>query len=487
MARFLLPNRRQKLLLTEYDLATVAPEGSVVRVINDLVDSLDTSEIEKGYRHESDDGRPAYHPKTLLKVALLALHGCRFSLRKMEEDMRDNLAYKWLTGDRIIDATTLGHFLSRFAEQIADLFGQVVRVCQEQGLIEFDLLAIDSIKLRASANYKQSKTIGGIEKEEEKLSARLKEILEKAKDAESAEVEELAGLERRRERVEAAKAKLQERIAEKSREASEKEREDLLKKEKVNITDPDASIMQQANGEKNPAYSITVATDADKDIVTHFQVNTGDNDPAALRPAIEGSRETTGERHEEIVADAGFASMENLEALHDEGQKAMVPDRRMEIEQRGEVGEYDRSQFIYKEKSDTYRCPQGAFLKKVDFVEINGRTYDRYENREACSGCPVRTQCTKGNYRKIFRDRHEDLRESMRWKLGRDTARKRYNRRAHSAESPFGNIKENLKFRTVMRRGYEKVRMEAALLFMLHNGMRMARADIRAVDGIGVD
>jgi IS5 family transposase len=39
-------------------------------------------------------------------------------------------------------------------------------------------------------------------------------------------------------------------------------------------------------------------------------------------------------------------------------------------------------------------------------------------------------------------------------------------------------MKANLKFRTVMRRGYEKVRMEMALLFMLHNGMRMARATI---------
>ena len=477
MARFLLPNRRQKLLVTEYDLATVAPEGSVVRVINDLVDSLDTSDIENGYRVDTDGGRPAYHPKTLLKVALLALHGCRFSLRKMEQDMRDNLAYKWLTGDAVIDATTMGHFLSRFADEIADLFSQVVRVCQEQGLIEFDLLAIDSVKLRASASYKQSKTIEGIEKEEDKLAARLREILEKANDAQSAEVEEVAGLTRRRERVAAAKAKLQERIAEKSRGVSEAEREALVKKEKVNITDPAASIMKQANGEKNPSYSITTTADTAHDIVTHFQVNAGDNDPAALGPAIEGSRETTGERHEEIVADAGFASMENLEELHDDGQKALVPDRRMDIEAHGEVGEYDRSKFVYTERLDSYRCPQGALLKKGGFVEMNGRRYDRYENPEACACCSVRDRCTKDRFRKIFRDQHEDLREAMRAKLCRAVARKRYTLRAHTAESPFGNIKVNLKFRAVMRRGYEKVRMEAALLFILHNAMRMARAN----------
>jgi len=477
MSRFVMPNRSQQLLLTNVDLAKVAPEGSVVRVINDLVDALDTSEIEKGYQTDVEEGRPAFHPKTLLKVALLAMHGCRFSLRKMEQDMEDNLAYKWLTGDKVIDATTMGHFLSRFANEIADLFKQVVEICKEEGLLEFDLLAIDSVKLRASANYKQSKTTEGIEKEEDKLATRLKEILAKAQDAESAEAEELAGLKRRQERVAAAKTKLEERLAAKGRDASQAEREALRKTEKVNITDPDSQIMKQANGERNPSYSVTVASDTANDIVTHFQVNASDNDPAALLPTIAGSRETTGERHGEVVADAGFASMDNYEQLHEDRQEALIPDRRMDAEQRGEVGEYDRSKFVYRAKSDSYRCPQGEILKKTGSVETGGKAYDRYENRGACAQCPVRARCTKNDHREIFRDPREHLREGMRKKLESEDGRERYSKRAHTAESPFGNIKSNRKFRSVMRRGWRKVRMEAALMFMLHNGMQVARAN----------
>jgi hypothetical protein len=37
-------------------------------------------------------------------------------------------------------------------------------------------------------------------------------------------------------------------------------------------------------------------------------------------------------------------------------------------------------------------------------------------------------------------------------------------------------VKGNLKFRGVMRRGVAKVRMEVALLFMLHNMLKMAAA-----------
>jgi len=57
-----------------------------------------------------------------------------------------------------------------------------VGICQERNLIEIDLLAIDSLKLRANANYKQSKTLAGVEKEENKIQARLTEILENAAD-----------------------------------------------------------------------------------------------------------------------------------------------------------------------------------------------------------------------------------------------------------------------------------------------------------------
>ena len=257
MPAFIIPNRSQMLLLTQVDLSTVAPEGSVVRLINEIVDLLDTRAIENSYEVTSDTGRPPFHPKTLLKVALLALHNCRFSLRKIEEDTINNLAYKWLTGDMRIDHSTMGLFLSRFAKEIVELFSQVVGTCKEQNLIEFDLLAVDSIKLRANANYKQSKTLEGINKEEQKVKERLEEILDTAADAESAEAEEVLALSRRSQRVREATEVLLARLKEKSAGVSAKEKSAFEDKEKVNITDPDAHIMQQANGEKNPAFSIT--------------------------------------------------------------------------------------------------------------------------------------------------------------------------------------------------------------------------------------
>jgi transposase len=150
-------------------------------------------------------GRPAFHPKTLLKVALLALRSCRFSLCKIEQDTANNLAYKWLTGDMSVDHSTMGLFPARFAPPIVDLFSQVVTICREQNLIEFDLMAIDSIKLRANANYKRSK-------------------------------------------VREAKQVLLRRLEEESREVAENKRQELREKVKVNITDPDAQTVHSRSG-----------------------------------------------------------------------------------------------------------------------------------------------------------------------------------------------------------------------------------------------
>ena len=476
MRSFIIPDRKQKLLLTEVDLDTVAPLGSVLRYIDELVEMLDTSEIEKTYDLDSEKGREPIHPKTYIKVGLYALHNCRFSLRKMEYDIEHHLGYKWLTGDKAIDHSTLGKFYARYLDGVVELFSQVVMLCAEQDLLDFDILAIDSVKLRANASHKQSKTLSFIEKEEKKLKERLRQLIEAAGRDGSLQEEEQKALAGRLDRLEEAKTVLKERIGVKAACGSEKARQKIRKSEKINITDFDAHIMQQANREQNPAYSVSTATDTANDIITHFQVNAHNDDEGALMGVIEGSREQTGTKHKTVDADSGFASKDNYENLEQEGQEALIPDRRLEAEQRKEVsrGDYDRSKFIYDERTDIYICPQGKSLGKIGEVTIKGRRYDRYGNASVCRLCELRDKCTKAKFRLIHRDQNEAVQERMRARVELQENRSRYIKRSHAAESPYGHAKRNLKFIHVMRRGLEKVRMEMALLFMLHNIMKVA-------------
>lgn len=328
------------------------------------------------------------------------------------------------------------------------------------------------MKLRANASYKQSRDLQGIQKEEQKVKARLQQLIGAVgRDAEmvSQETKRLKG---RAEKLQAAKKVLKQRIESKGKQQGGK-------KEKINITDVDAHIMEQANGEKNPAYSITTTTDSRSDVITHFQVNSQDDDAQALRASIEGSRANTTEGHGVVVADAGFGSVENLEGLEAENQVALIPDRRMELEAHGEPsrGEYDRSKFLYRDKADCYICPVGKKLKGVGTYSINGRAYHRYANPGACRQCACKPACTKAPQRMIYRDQSEGLKEQMRHRLSLKRNKRIYNRRAHAAESPYGHVKRNLKFTCCMRRGIQKVKMEMALVFMLHNMMRLRASE----------
>jgi transposase len=394
----------------------------------------------------------------------------------MQEDIENHLGYKWLTGDKAIDHSTMGKFYAKYLDEIVELFSQVVTICKKQDLIDFDILAIDSMKLRANASHKQSKSLESIEKEVEKIKKRVRELIEAATEDGTIHQEEERALAARMARLKEAKSVLKQRIEEKAEGEDPKEKRKLQKKEKINVTDFDAHIMQQANREQNPAYSISTATDTAADVITHFQVNARNDDEAALMDAIKGSRKATGQKHEVVDADSGFASRDNYERLEKEGQEALIPDHRLEAEQRGETsrGQYDRSKFIYDERIDTYICPCGARLSKMAELTIQGIQYHRYANASACKECDFRDKCTPGKYRSIYRDRKEEFQERMRGKLKVEENQAKYNKRAHASESPYGNLKRNLKFTYVMRRGIEKVRMEMAMLFMLHNILKAA-------------
>jgi transposase len=468
MRQFIVPNRKQQLLFAQIDLESIAPVGSALRTIDALVDELDTSAIEAEYDLESPQGREPIHPKTLIKVALYALHNCRFSLRKMEHDTAAHLGYRWLTGDEGIDHSTMGKFLSKYKDLIVELFSQVVEIGIENELIDFDILAVDTVKIRANASYKQFKTLEKMKEERKKIRERIKELIERA-DEES--VTEREALEKRKAALEAGVAALRERIEKKAAGKTEGERKKLEGHERLNLTDPDCTLIQQANGEINPGYSVTTTVDGKNDFITHVQVNDGNNDAVALLKATTGSEETTGARHKTVVADAGFASMDNYEKLEEAGQDALIPDKRLDAEERGETakGEYDRSQFRYEKSCDRYICPCGKRLLKTGKVTQGGREYGRYANPKGCARCEKRHLCTKSAFRVILRDVNEEVRERMRKKLKKKKQKKRYGKRAHTVESTYGQIKQNLKYRMFMRRGKEKTLMEASLLCMLHN------------------
>lgn len=474
MRTFKEPNREQLLMLTTVNLETVAPVGSALRAIDELVNQLDTRKIEKNYDLATPQGGLPIHPKTVIKVALYAMHNCRFSLRKMEEDTRHHLGYRWLTGNETIDHSTIGKFFSRYRNELPDLLGQVIFIGTEHELVDFEVLNIDTVKIRANASYKQFRNSEAIRKEQEKLRKRLRELIDNSCREDE---DEKRVIKSRIAKLESAKKELKKRIEDKTADKTPSAQEEIKKNERINITDNDCGLMQQANGEINSAFAVTMATDSANDFIVHVEVQDKPNDAEALIGAVSGSIEMTGKRHEVINADAGFSSIDNLERLESDKQNALIPDRRHDAELRGDLskGEYDRSKFSFDEQRDCYMCPQGCELLRISSVSVNNRIQQRYGNKKACRNCENLSCCTRGAFRVISRDANEAVKERMRERLSLEENKELYKLRAHCVESPFGQIKHNLKYRIFMRRSREKVKMEISLLCMLHNILKIGR------------
>src|SRR5947209_20235454 len=81
------------LLPPSYD--DLVPKNHPVRVVNEVVDRLDISGLERTYK---GGGASSYHPRMLLKVVLYAYLRNMYSSRKIEEALRESVHFIWLAG-----------------------------------------------------------------------------------------------------------------------------------------------------------------------------------------------------------------------------------------------------------------------------------------------------------------------------------------------------------------------------------------------------
>src|SRR5712671_2564431 len=94
MANFLEYNPEQAYLLPP-TVREVLGEGHLCFFVHGAVEKLNLQEFEAGY---SDEGHPAYHPALLLKVWLYAYALGMTSSRRLEQRIREDLAFRYLAG-----------------------------------------------------------------------------------------------------------------------------------------------------------------------------------------------------------------------------------------------------------------------------------------------------------------------------------------------------------------------------------------------------
>jgi len=171
-------------------------------------------------------------------------------------------------------------------------------------------------------------------------------------------------------------------------------------------------------------------------------------------------------------ADAGYASVDELEKIDSQGIKVVVPSQKQAIRVK-KANSFDKSNFRYDRKNDCYICPAGhALTYRRTEPEKRRRVYRI--KRSVCQQCCYFGLCTTGKIgRKLTRLLKEDLKQKLEAQYEQPKSQEVYRLRKQKVELPFGHIKYNLKAGGFLLRGLDGVKAEASLLASCFNIARM--------------
>ena len=157
MAQNFIACDRGQAMLMPPDLLDWVPDDHVVWSILGAVEQMDLTAFYGAYR-ENGQGRAAYEPSMMVALLLYAYARGNRSSRGIERGCREDVVYKLITAMRVPDHSTIAEFRRRHERAIAELFSAVLELCEEAGLVEVGIIAIDGTKIRANASRGANRT-----------------------------------------------------------------------------------------------------------------------------------------------------------------------------------------------------------------------------------------------------------------------------------------------------------------------------------------
>jgi transposase len=374
---FLACDRDQELLLPP-SLREWLPEGHLAWFVIDAVAQLDLSAFYAAYRADGH-GRAAHDPAMMVALLLYCYAIGERSSRRLERRCIEDVATRVICANQVPDHTTIARFRQRHETALAELFGEVLALCAEAGLVRVGVIAVDGTKVHANASERATRSYQDIAREIlEEAAAVDAEEDERFGDARGDELpSELATGQGRQRWLRDAKRRLDERRAQEAkpiaRSRSERLREAKRRLEeehhvecraneayedyrrhgrmkngrrlgahsppkpyqpperpegKINLTDLDSRNVKTPRGWVQ-GYNAQAVTTEDQ-IVIAAEVHVSSADFGQLEPMVgaaraELARAGIDEHPEAVLADAGYWHQVQMQRLAGEGLTVLVP------------------------------------------------------------------------------------------------------------------------------------------------------------------
>ena len=304
---------RSEALFYYFRLEDQVPETHLLRLIEKHVSFVFVRErLKASY---SETGRPSIDPELLVRILLIGyLYGIT-SERKLVEELRMHLAWRWFTGlgfDQEIPhhSTFSKNRHGRFQESkvFEELFEQIVRQCVEVGLVQGKHLSVDGSFVEANA-AKQSRIPREQLAEAVQVNRTVRQYLR--------EVEQQNPVE-----------------------------EPVHQQDQVSATDPDSTYATKGGTPARLGYYDNYLVDNHSCVIAGVQATAArmSQESAAARDMIERYRERYGYLPQTLAADTTYGNGEMLQWLDERGIAAYI---RVKENPNGPSDLYGIDQFTY--------------------------------------------------------------------------------------------------------------------------------------------
>jgi transposase len=152
---------RDQPMLLPVDMREWLAEGDLAWVVLDVVGELDLSGFY-GRLRSNGQGAAAFDPAMMLALVVYAQALGIRSSRVIERMCRRDVGFRLVSCQLAPDHSTITRFLQRHRQAVVGVFGQVLRLCAEAGMVSLGVIAIDGTKIAANASWAKSYTAAGL-------------------------------------------------------------------------------------------------------------------------------------------------------------------------------------------------------------------------------------------------------------------------------------------------------------------------------------
>jgi transposase len=472
----------------------VVPKDHLLRKIDAMVDfGFVCGLVRESYSEYY--GRPAVHPEIVMRLLFLQFL-YDLSDEQVIEQAQVNMAFKWFLGlnpeAKPPDASVLSRFrtlrLARSEQTIDSILDSIVKQCVEKGLIESQRVVVDATHVLADTKLKTPvkvlrSAVKKIMKAMKRHYPRVASELPKMPDTHDLSLDET--IKAMLNHLQTLVEQCEETVDKKGPVGDALKRgANILADEHRGMTsgagsveDLDARFGHKSMTDTFFGYKQHIAMLDKDEIITACEVTAGNAQDGEQLPALLGRSSRNQTKVTQMLGDAAYCSMLNLQKMKRDSIEAFVP---ISAVLQAKVD----PRFQYNKDSDQWICAAGhatcrknAFtLRRTKNTILRGYYY--HWETKTCVECPLRTECRRNansrSGRKLMITEHNDDQKAA---LARqkDPANDAIRKRRRTIEHKCAELKRFCGMARARYRSLILVRLQAVIASVVANAKRMVR------------